>query len=185
MTDPWKRRVETLLDQVNFVGFESRVQIYAVEKNGVAVYVGSTNQAIKSRNRCHIRNAKRGSHLPIHCWMRDSSFAFDVRLLETVSERERADAERRWCAHFGAVLLNVTDGGPGLSGHAFAGTAHAQAIAEAQKTGAHFDCLECGASFWRKLREIKLGNNKFCSRAFYQTWQRGRSKSKRAAQWVR
>lgn len=38
-------------------------------------------------------------------------------------------------------------------------------IAAALRTGAHFACETCGASFWRKRKDIKRGHNRFCSRA--------------------
>lgn len=178
MNQPWKRKeVIGLLDGVTFDGFEPVVWIYAIEGD-TPVYVGSTSQTIKSRIRAHVGDARTGSNLPIHAWIRSQGFKFKVRMLDRVTEGERVKFEKKWCAALGPDLLNITDGGPGMSGHRFSGSAHAQAIAEKLKTGAHFDCIECGSQFWRKLRDIKKCHNKFCSRACYQDWQRGRPKKR-------
>jgi len=53
----------------------------------------------------------------------------------------------------------------------------AEKISESQKKGAYFKCTICKKIFWRKPYEIKNGNNKFCSKDCYSTWQRGRKRS--------
>ncbi|MEC9268502.1 MAG: hypothetical protein VX464_20755 [Pseudomonadota bacterium] len=168
------------LSRVTFIGFERLVSVYAIESDDV-VYVGSTLQPIKHRIRAHILTAKAGSNLPIHGWMREHNFAFSVRLLDRVPEPNRVVAEKHWIAHFGGGLLNLTDGGGGLSGHLFAGSEHSQKIASSLRKGRVFSCLECGDEFWRKPRDVRLGHTKFCSRLCYQHWQRGRPKKRGAA----
>ena len=68
--------------------------------------------------------------------------------------------------------LNLTAGGEGLPGHRFT-EEHRNKIAAALRTGAHCDCLQCGASFWRKANQIARGHNKFCSRACGNTYNQG------------
>lgn len=154
-------RIEKIGD-CSIVGFPKVAQIYAIEGEGV-VYIGSTINPIKNRVRAHIRDARNGSLVPVHQWMRERDYAFIVRFIESVDERLRVERERFWIErHLG--LLNLTDGGAGLSGHKFAGTQHAARIASKIKTGSHYGCLKCGMSFWRKRNEIIKGNNKYCSR---------------------
>lgn len=145
------------------IGFVPRVTVYAIEGDGVTVYIGSTTQPIRHRVRAHVADAMNGSEIPVHAWMRARSFAFDVRFLEDVEASGRVDAEKRWIAAFSG-LLNLTDGGPGMSGHSFAGTAHAEGISKRLRKGAHFNCLKCGGQLWRKPRDILKGQNKYCSR---------------------
>lgn len=161
---------------VTFIADQRTVTVYAIkESDGVStVYVGSTLQQLRDRIRGHLIDAGNGSDLPIHVWMR-SKDDFVVEALERVLEVNRHDCERKWAASFDG-LLNITDGGPGMSGHLFAGSEHAQKIAAKIRTGDHFGCQNCGKSFWRKQRDIKLGNNKFCSRECYQASLRGKAR---------
>ncbi len=52
----------------------------------------------------------------------------------------------------------------------------ASKISAAKRLGSYFKCIVCGVIFWRKPSAIKKGNNKFCSRNCYFTWQRGKKK---------
>lgn len=88
----------------------------------------------------------------------------------------RVERERYWISQCDG-LLNVTDGGPGLSGHRYAGTEHAIKNGEARKTSSVFQCEECGGEFYRKHSQAVLGNSSFCSKSCYQAWQRGKPKS--------
>jgi len=184
MADPWKRKevIGTLLDRVFFSGFPSRVFVYGVASKGddEIVYIGSTEQIIHARIRAHVSDARKNSSLPVHVWMREQDYSFKVVLLTECAAHDRVDVEKRFIEEFGP-RLNLTDGGPGMSGHCFAGTMHAKRIASALRTGGNFSCEECGAEFWRKRREVALGNNRFCSRGCYQSWQRGQPKKGRAA----
>lgn len=185
MSDPWTRKevIGGLLDEVAFNGFSQAVTLYGLKRRGGTrlVYIGSTSQPIKSRIRSHVGDARKGSLLPVHEWMRQRKMAFVVVYLGTCTEGNRHSEEARLIAK-NKPELNLTDGGAGLSGHKFAGTPHAEKIAEKLKTGARFDCEKCGEGFWRKRGEILLGNNRFCSRSCYQEWQRGRPKKRRAAE---
>ena len=179
---PWKRKevIGGVEWNGRLIGFTASVSIYALEFAGVVRYVGSTTQPIKHRLRAHIITAQAGSDLPVHIWMRENTFSFDVRLLDTVPPSERVESEKRWVSDMGPDLLNVTDGGQGMSGNKFAGTIHAERIAAKLRTGSDCVCETCSAIFWRKLRDIKLGHIRFCSRRCYQAWQRGRAKLKKA-----
>jgi len=151
---------------VRFFNEPRRAVIYAFRARGDAAfaYIGSTVGVLKHRVRAHILTAKDGGKLPIHDWIRSQAGGFDVVVLEDVSAHARHERERHWVALHRATVLNVTDGGPGMSGHKFAGSEHAKRIGVAGRSGAHFLCNRCGSSFWRARREINLGHNKFCSR---------------------
>lgn len=162
---------ETFLDNVTFKGFPKRIFIYSIKDElEKIVYIGSTSYPIKSRIRTHISDAKYGSNLPIHVWMRDKNYRFSVEFIEEIDYFDRVTIEKKWVSMYEG-LLNVTDGGGGMSGHKFAGTEHANRISQGLKTGEYFNCKECDKSFWRKQREIKLGHNKFCSRKCFQLSQ--------------
>lgn len=47
---------------------------------------------------------------------------------------------------------------------------------DALKKGQYFRCWVCNKEFWRKQSHIKKGDNKFCSRAHYFEWQKGKPK---------
>ena len=147
------------------IGFSRPVFIYAIEcaESGTVVYIGSTGNLIKSRIRAHIAGAKNGSHAPIHKWILEKDLVFNVRLLESVEENKREERERHWISQY-ENILNLTDGGKGLSGYSFAGTEHAEKIAKRLRTGQHFNCIKCGTEFWRKKKDIIKYRNKFCSR---------------------
>ena len=170
----------SLLDRVCFSGFKERVVIYGIRAvdSDLIVYVGSTSQNIKDRIRAHVGSARKASPLPVHKWMVEQSFTFCVVLLAECSINKREDFEKRIIAEI-SPRLNVTDGGAGMSGHKFAGTDHARRIGESLRSGDNFYCEVCGAQFWRKAREIKLGNNRFCSKECYQKWQIGKPKKRR------
>lgn len=55
---------------------------------------------------------------------------------------------------------------------------HKRKISESLKKGDYFHCLVCKEEFWRKPKDIKKGNNKFCSKKCYFVWQRGRPRTK-------
>ena len=163
---------------IRITGDVRLVAIYAICPKGerAPVYIGSTTQSIRNRIRGHCIDARNGSELPVHQWIRAQESGFDVRVLETFENapKVRADRERVWVAKFPA-LLNMTDGGNGGSGLVWSSTRRAN-LAAAIRSGGHFFCLQCGSQFWRKQSEIKLGNNKFCSRECYQDSIRGVSK---------
>ena len=131
-------------------------------------YVGKTVQHIIDRRKAHIRDALRGGTRPVHYWLRKRlSGSFAMKLLEHVpAGGDWAARERFWISRFrseGHDLLNLTDGGEGLAGHRFS-EQHRAKIAAALRAGAEFNCIACGAQFWRKPNEIRRGHNKFCSR---------------------
>ena len=173
--NPWKRK-EVIGDATHPV-----VAIYALCDSDESVrYVGKTIQYLHQRHKAHIRDAKRGGMRPVNRWLRreiDAGNGLTIKLLEYAGA-DWSERESFWIAKYradGADLLNLTDGGEGLHGHKFT-QVHRDRIAEALRTGATFWCEWCGASFWRKLREIKKGHNRFCSRPCYFEWQRGKPK---------
>lgn len=155
----YKRKEQ--IGECTFDNFPKIAVIYAIVGNDV-VYVGSTTRQIKDRIRNHISDAKSGSCLPIHKWIRERKYKFHVAFLDVCSSEDRCEIEKDWVSKY-KNLLNVTDGGGGLSGHKFAGTEHAKKIADKLKTGKYFNCEKCGKKFWRKQKDIIRNHNKFCS----------------------
>lgn len=158
-------RVEVIGDcTVSFFDDDVAVVIvYAVAPlNGPPIYVGSTSQKLRHRIRAHLLDAKKGSGTPIHQWMRANT-RFSVTVLERTTVDVRHERERFWVSQF-TNLLNMTDGGPGLSGHRFAGSEHAARISAKIKTGVTRGCRTCGTSFYRKFSQSVKGNDLFCSR---------------------
>lgn len=136
---------------------------------GPVRYVGKTVQFPWHRVRAHITTARNRPRLPVHWWLRKhADEPYHIRHLERVPVGgDWATRERYWIAKFradGCNLLNMTDGGEGLSGLRRSDE-HKRKIADALRTGAEFQCERCGVVFWRKRNEIAKGNNKFCSRA--------------------
>lgn len=167
--------------RVDYLDCYDEVKIYSIQKDasGEPVYIGSTNQPIASRIRAHILDANKGSEIPIHEWIRNCGGRFVVKIIDrAATPEERHEKERYWISKYeGSGILNLTDGGPGLSGHKYAGTEHAFKGSEAKRTGDVFFCNECGVEFYRKRSEVIKGNCRFCSRECYQSWQRGKTKS--------
>lgn len=142
-------------------------------------YVGKTTQWLHNRHKAHIRAARRGEKLPVHYWLRKQMAAgafLGIKLLEYVQPGGNwKERERHWIERLraeGAHLLNLTAGGEGLPGHNFS-QEHRHKIAAALRTGGHFECGTCGASFWRKRHEIAMGHNRFCSRRCSNNRNRG------------
>ena len=138
--------------------------IYALmDECGSVRYVGKTTRTLDARFKQH-RTASRSGNLPVNRWFRKHEVT--IELLETVSAGDNwAERERYWIKLL-PNLLNLTDGGEGLSGHVFT-VEHRQKIADALRTGSTFNCETCGSEFWRKRRDINKGDCRFCSRACY------------------
>lgn len=131
-------------------------------------YVGKTIQLIHRRRQAHFRDARRGSEKPVHRWIRKrqaAGQAISVKLLQTTDGDTWQEIERAWIARLrsSGKLLNLTDGGEGLHGLKFSAD-HKAKIAAALRTGGEFACQRCGATFYRRQRDIAAGHNKFCSR---------------------
>lgn len=181
MSEPWKRKeVIGGAISVTFLNDERRVSIYTVRasEGGDVVYVGSTSQQLQNRIRGHVADAKNGSPVPFHIWLREQN-AVVVEVVEQVSAAHRVDAERAWVAKFPG-LLNVTDGGPGGSGAEWS-LERREKVALSLRSGSYFHCQQCGTEFWRKQRDIIRWHNKFCSRECYQASIRGVSRPVPAA----
>lgn len=136
-------------------------------------YIGKTVQYLHERHKAHIRDANRGSKRPVNYWMRKqiaNGQRLAIKLIEYVGPNaDWAARERYWIAKYRVEqsdLLNLTDGGEGLSGHRFSHE-HKAKIAAALRTGAHFECEICAVQFWRKRKDIVKGDCRFCSRACY------------------
>lgn len=166
------------------IGGQREVLIYALTYPGTerARYVGKTCRSPRKRHNEHIADAFNKARLPVHRWVRslyERGMWSCMHHLEWVPAGEDwAARERHWIAKLraeGHDLLNLTEGGEGLAGHSHSQEARA-AIAAKLRTGGHFICETCGTQFWRKLRDIKLGNNRFCSKSCYQVSLVGVSK---------
>lgn len=156
------------------------VAIYALcEPDDSVRYVGKTVQYLHQRHKAHIRDSRAGRR-PVHQWLRREIAAgrgLTIKLIEYAGADWR-EREAHWIAKYradGARLLNLTNGGEGLHGHRFT-PEHREKISAALRAGSHFVCEQCGAPFWRKPRDIKKGNNRFCSKPCYQAWQIGKPK---------
>lgn len=149
--------------------------IYALcDESGVVRYVGKTVQSIDQRLAQH-RSAARKNRLPVGRWLRKHPNA-TVQLLEVVPPGgDWAAREKAWIRRH-ENLLNLTEGGEGLAGHSFSAE-HRLKISAALKTGAEFNCEVCNTRFWRKRRDIRMGNCRFCSRECYAQSQAGVPKS--------
>lgn len=152
----------------------SATHIYALcDENGVVRYVGKTIRTPDKRLSQHRTAAKR-SNLPVGRWLRKHPTAV-VKTLETVcAGADWAKRESYWISQFDN-LLNLTAGGEGLAGHTFS-VEHRAKIGNALRLGANFPCETCGAVFWRRPRDIIVGNNRFCTRACYSKSLAGVSK---------
>ena len=53
----------------------------------------------------------------------------------------------------------------------------AEKISKSLSRGEFFPCIICSVKFWRRPSAIKKGDNKFCSKACYFIWQKGRKRS--------
>lgn len=176
MTNPIKREV--------VIGNCRETLIYALcEPGGINPrYVGKTQRRPSKRQKEHIADAMNKARLPVHRWVR-SLYQKDLwlclRYLEIVPAGEDwAARERHWIARFrqeGHDLLNLSDGGEGLLGHKRS-PASIEAGAAKLRRGDTFACEQCGASFYRKRKEIKKGDCRFCSRACYAASLRGVSR---------
>lgn len=173
--NPWKRK-EVIGDCT-----DRWVSIYAMcGPDDVPRYVGKTVQHVHRRFKAHLRAARK-PRLPVHWWMKkisDAGEPFTILHLEDVRPGfDWVARERFWIAHFrkSGRLLNLCDGGEGVSGHKFSDE-HKSRIGEKLKKGAEFLCELCNAPFWRKPKDIKNGHTRFCSRQCYQVWQVGKPK---------
>ena len=159
------------------IGGQREVLIYALTYPGTdrVRYIGKTVRSPRKRHNEHIAAAMKDKpRLPVHRWIKSlyrRGMWSCLWHLERVPESEDwATRERHWIEKFrseGHNLLNLTDGGEGLSGLPRSQETRDK-ISAGNKTGSFFDCKTCGSQFWRKLKDIKLGNCKFCSRACYQ-----------------
>lgn len=157
--------------------------IYALcEEDFTPRYVGKTDYYLHVRHKAHIKAASRNPRLPSQRWIAKriaEGKRLVIRLIEYVpAGMDWAGRERHWISEYraqGHRLLNLTDGGEGLSGHRFS-REHREKIAAGVRTGASFACETCGAMFWRKLKDIKKGDCRFCSRPCYAASLKGVSR---------
>jgi hypothetical protein len=166
--------------RVERIGNATRIYALCEYPSWTPRYVGKTVQHLHERHKAHIRAAVAGKRLPVHYWLRKqiaNGRRLAIQLLDYAGS-DWAARERYWIERLRADnpgLLNLTTGGEGLSGHRFT-VEHRARIAAALRTGATCSCLQCGSEFWRKANEIAKGENKFCCKACYFEWQRGRTK---------
>lgn len=164
------------MTRVETIGLATRIYALCEYPSWEPRYIGKATQRLGARHKAHIRDAKRGNRRPLGYWLRKQLAGgkpLAIKLLEYAGE-DWAERERHWIERHrkGGRLLNLTDGGEGLAGHQFS-QQHKAKIAAALRTGATFNCLQCGASFWRKRNAIERGHAKFCSRPCANTYNRG------------
>jgi len=152
----------------------TRTIIYALY-DGTALprYVGKTVDVLRCRLVDH-KNAAKAAKLPLHRWL--LKHANEVRIVEIeTAGKNWAKREQYWIKHYrrvGANLLNLTDGGEGLSG-LIPSLTHRKNISIALRRGKHFNCETCQKEFWRKPAAIKTGDCRFCSQRCYHTSLKG------------
>jgi len=145
-------------------------------------YIGKTVQYLHKRHKAHIRNAINGSNLPVARWIRKQikkQEFLTIKLLEYVrSPNCWKEREKYWIAKTRKEhkdCLNLCDGGRGVQGHTFS-QEHKDKISKALQKGKNHKCTKCSLEFYRKPNDAK-GENLFCSRYCFQTWQKGRKKN--------
>jgi len=156
------------------------VRIYALFETGSGRvrYVGKTSRYLHQRHKQHIAEAVRRPRLPVGRWLRkqiEDGARLGIQLLENVQGADWQSREQFWIAKFraeGADLLNLTDGGEGCHGLKVSAERRA-AVSAALRRGADFLCETCNTQFWRKPKDIKAGDCRFCSRECYHVATRG------------
>ena len=162
------------------------VSIYVLSdpRTGLVRYVGKTARSIDRRlyeHVCAARNDYR-PHSPIMRWIKKlcaenlRPLVCEIELI--VGGKSWELREQYWIKRYraeGASLLNLTDGGDGLHG-LVPSASHRQNLSASLRKGSTFQCEICGEEFWRKPREIRLGDCRFCSRKCYLVWQVGKPK---------
>ena len=129
-------------------------------------YVGKTVSGVARRLRGHRYDAKRGSTLPVHRWMRKHGLSrIAIVELDRITEAENwQEIERQWIVGFGTELLNVTKGGEGAHEPIFT-PEHRAKIAAALRRGRERPCEICSAPVWVAPADERAGRGRFCSRA--------------------
>lgn len=174
------------------IGGQRETLIYALldPRTDEVRYIGKTQRSPRKRHNEHIQDAFRKHRLPVQRWTKhlyDNGSWSCLKHLEYVQAGgDWAAREKHWIDRFrsdGARLLNLTDGGEGLMGHHHSPQTK-EKIGAKLRRGASFSCENCGSSFWRKPRDIKVGNNKFCSRKCYHSSTKGVSKDVPEVVWA-
>lgn len=169
--------------QVEHIGNATSIYCLCHPRTKEVRYIGKTIRPLMDRLKQHICQAKL-ARLPIHRWIvkviNSCGEAPTIKLIETVDKGKNWQArESFWIAYYkglGHKMLNLTSGGKGLCGLKLS-EEHKRKIALAHFKGEEFNCINCKNPFVRKQSEILRGENKFCSRACYQKWQKGRTKN--------
>lgn len=151
--------------------------------DGVIRYVGKTVGALDARLRGHRTDAKRGSKLPVHRWMRKRGLpAIRIMQLDRVADGEAwQEIERTWIvALAGTGLLNLTKGGDGPGCYTMPAEQRAK-IAAALANGRERPCEICGASVYvTPFREAR-GHGRFCGRGCRAEYDRRKNYGTRPA----
>ena len=101
-----------------------------------------------------------------------------MRVLEVANVSNWAERERHWIAHGrsnGWDLFNLTEGGMAFMDWLSLQNTRRRFVNHSRR--ARCPPAICGAEFWRKPSAIAAGEAKFCSRACYQEWQKGKPKA--------
>jgi hypothetical protein len=162
------------------------VTIYALCEPDTAAprYVGKTVDWLHRRYRAHIRDAqaRRSRRRPVCKWIRELFGAGKQPLLVWLeyvrSPTDWQERENHWICRLrseGHDLLNQTEGGEGQHGYKWPVLQRLIVSKKLQK-GSELACEQCGSRFWRKPKDIIKGDARFCSRACYHAWTKGRSR---------
>lgn len=144
-----------------------RCVIYGLHAGDFRIrYVGKTVADPRARLRQHRTDAKRGSALPVHRWMRKRGLGrvVVVELGHVTGAENWQEIERGWIVAFGAELLNITKGGEGAHEPIFS-PEHRAKIAAALRRGRDRPCEMCSAPVWVAPADERAGRGRFCSRA--------------------
>ena len=153
------------------IGDATRIYALCEFPSMVTRYIGKTIRPLRLRMASHQQTANRNPRLPVHRWLakaKREGRTVCIKWIETVpSDKDWAEREMFWINKHrenGDKLLNLTEGGEGLSGHKFS-EPHKKKISDALRTGGIFSCLLCGTEFYRKRSDVAKGNNKYCGRS--------------------
>lgn len=129
-------------------------------------YVGKTVSGTARRLRGHRYDARKGSTLPVHRWMRKHGpDCVQIVVLDSVTGADDwREIERRWIVAFGDDLLNITKGGEGAHEPIFT-PEHRAKISASLRTGRERPCEICAAPVWVTPYQEQKGFGRFCSRA--------------------
>lgn len=156
--------------------------IYGLHRgDGLIRYVGKTAGEPSARLRAHRRDAKAGSKLPVHRWMRKHGLnAIKILVLDRVADAEPwQQIERTWITALDDNdLLNLTKGGEGRDPYSMPAEQRAK-IAAALANGRERPCSICGDPVYVTPSREARGHGRFCGRKCRAQWDADKYAAKR------